>query len=69
MPRDALSSGADPVSCSQVLESEKGAKCYGLAKTMSDNIKYVGYEGSRAVLTLCRDIAARTRTELLDDRK
>ena len=29
----------------QVLEGEKGVKCYGLAKTMSDNFKYVGYEG------------------------
>jgi len=30
----------------QVLEGEKGVKCYGLAKTMSDNFKYVGYEGA-----------------------
>jgi len=29
-----------------VLEGEKGVKCYGLAKTMSDNFKYVGYEGA-----------------------
>ena len=32
--------------CAQVLEGEKGVKCYGLAKTMSDNFKYVGYEGA-----------------------
>ena len=31
---------------SQVLEGEKGVKCYGLAKTLSDNIKYLGYEGA-----------------------
>jgi hypothetical protein len=44
---------------SQVLEGEKGAMCYGLAKTLSDNIKYVGYEGQHAPLPVNGNVVSK----------